>query len=106
MAMTMATRHLGVGATYSATYNAPFNIARLFATMDHFTEGRVDLVTPEQFHNYGLSWADVAADGDLDVMVVGYEMGPDYATKTTADDGPVLHSHPRPNSTVVTLRYS
>jgi hypothetical protein len=45
----------------------------------HFNEGRVDLVNPEQFHNYGLSWADIDADGDLDLMVVGYEQGAHYA---------------------------
>ena len=31
-AMALATRHLGVGATYSTTYYPPFHIARLFAS--------------------------------------------------------------------------
>lgn len=39
-AMLLATRHLGVGATYSTTYYSPFHIARLFATLDHLSGGR------------------------------------------------------------------
>lgn len=65
MAMTMATRHLGVGATYSATYNAPFNIARLFATMDHFTEGRV-------------GWNVVTSLNDSEAQNFGFESHLDH----------------------------
>lgn len=39
-AMGLATRHLGVGGTYSTTYYEPYHVARLFATLDHFTAGR------------------------------------------------------------------
>jgi FMN-dependent oxidoreductase (nitrilotriacetate monooxygenase family) len=35
-----ATRHIGLGATYSTTYYAPFHVARTFATLDHLTGGR------------------------------------------------------------------
>jgi len=41
MAMAMATKNLGLGATYSTTYYQPFHVARLFATMDLMTGGRV-----------------------------------------------------------------
>ena len=41
MAMAMATRHLGLGATYSTTYYEPYHVARLFATLDLMTKGRV-----------------------------------------------------------------
>lgn len=41
MAMAMATTHLGLGATYSTTYYEPFHVARLFATLDLMTGGRV-----------------------------------------------------------------
>jgi FMN-dependent oxidoreductase (nitrilotriacetate monooxygenase family) len=41
MAMAMATSHLGLGATYSTTYYQPYHVARLFATMDLMTGGRV-----------------------------------------------------------------
>ena len=40
MAMAAATRHLGLGCTYSTTYYEPFHVARLFATMDLMTKGR------------------------------------------------------------------
>ncbi len=41
MAMAAATTHLGLGATYSTTYYEPYHVARLFATMDLMTRGRV-----------------------------------------------------------------
>jgi len=41
MAMASATTHLGLGATYSTTYYEPFHVARLFATLDLMTGGRV-----------------------------------------------------------------
>ncbi|MEL6372679.1 MAG: LLM class flavin-dependent oxidoreductase [Pseudomonadota bacterium] len=41
MAMGMATKHLGLGATYSTTYYEPYHVARVFATMDLMLEGRV-----------------------------------------------------------------
>ena len=39
-AMGMATRHLGLGGTYSTTYYEPFHVARVFATLDHMVGGR------------------------------------------------------------------
>ena len=36
----MATRQLGLGATYSTTYYEPFHVARLFATIDLMLKGR------------------------------------------------------------------
>lgn len=36
-----ATRHLGVGVTLSASYNAPYHLARTLASLDHFSGGRV-----------------------------------------------------------------
>ena len=41
MAMAAVTSHLGLGATYSTTYYEPFHVARLFATLDLMTGGRV-----------------------------------------------------------------
>ena len=38
--MGMATKHLGLGATYSTTYYEPFHVARVFATLDLMTHGR------------------------------------------------------------------
>jgi FMN-dependent oxidoreductase (nitrilotriacetate monooxygenase family) len=39
-AMGMATRHLGLGGTYSTTYYEPFHVARTFATLDLMVGGR------------------------------------------------------------------
>ena len=59
-AMALATRHLGVGATYSTTYYPPFHIARLFATLDWMTGGRIawNVVTSlndSEAQNFGLT---------------------------------------------------
>ncbi len=40
MAMGMAARRIGLGATYSTTYYEPFHVARVFATLDLMTGGR------------------------------------------------------------------
>ena len=59
-AMGLATSHLGLGATYSTTYYAPFHVARLFASLDHFTAGRaawnvVTSLNDSEAHNFGVS---------------------------------------------------
>ena len=59
-AMGLATSHLGLGATYSTTYYAPFHVARLFASLDHFTNGRaawnvVTSLNDAEAHNFGVS---------------------------------------------------
>lgn len=41
MAMASATSRLGIAATCSTTYYEPFHVARLFATLDLMTAGRV-----------------------------------------------------------------
>lgn len=40
-ALAASTRHIGLGATYSATYYPPYHVARTFATLDHLSAGRV-----------------------------------------------------------------
>ena len=58
-AMGLATSHLGLGATYSTTYYSPFHVARLFASLDHFTAGRaawnvVTSLNDSEAHNFGV----------------------------------------------------
>jgi len=58
MAMGMATRRLGLGATCSTTYFEPFHVARLFATVDLMTAGRaawnvVTSLNEGEAHNMG-----------------------------------------------------
>ena len=54
-----ATNHIGLGATYSTTYYAPFHVARTFATLDHLSGGRaawnvVTSVNDGEAQNHGL----------------------------------------------------
>lgn len=54
-----ATSRIGVGATYSTTYYAPFHVARTFATLDHLSGGRaawnvVTSVNDSEAQNFGL----------------------------------------------------
>ena len=61
-ALSMVTKHLGLIATSSTTYNEPYNIARKFATLDHISGGRAgwNIVTsanPQEALNFGLEEA-------------------------------------------------
>ena len=40
-ALAHATRHLGFACTYSTTYHPPYQAAKIFSTLDHFTGGRI-----------------------------------------------------------------
>ena len=39
-ALSASTRHIGLGATVSTTYSDPFSVARVFASLDHISQGR------------------------------------------------------------------
>ncbi len=39
-ALAMCTTHVGLGATVSTSFNEPFNVARLFGSIDHISSGR------------------------------------------------------------------
>lgn len=39
-AMARVTRHIGLGLTYSSTFNHPYQIARMLSTLDHLSGGR------------------------------------------------------------------
>ena len=36
----MVTRHIGLGATMSTSFSEPFHVARVFASLDHLSNGR------------------------------------------------------------------
>jgi FMN-dependent oxidoreductase (nitrilotriacetate monooxygenase family) len=40
-ALAQATRHLGFIVTHSTTYYPPYHTAKLFSSLDHFTDGRI-----------------------------------------------------------------
>ena len=39
-ALSMVTRHIGLGATVSTSFNEPYNVARAIASLDHISGGR------------------------------------------------------------------
>lgn len=58
-ALAMVTEHLGLVATASTTFDAPYHIARRFASLDHISGGRAgwNVVTtsnPDSALNFGL----------------------------------------------------
>ena len=58
-AISMVTSHIGLVATASTTFSAPYNLARTFASLDHISGGRAgwNIVTssdPESGKNFGL----------------------------------------------------
>jgi FMN-dependent oxidoreductase (nitrilotriacetate monooxygenase family) len=58
-ALAVTTKHIGLIATASTTYNEPYHIARKFASLDHISGGRAgwNLVTsanPDEAKNFGL----------------------------------------------------
>ncbi|KAJ5899350.1 hypothetical protein N7495_004094 [Penicillium taxi] len=57
-ALSAVTDRIGLAATASTTYDAPYHVARRFASLDHLSEGRAawNIVTtgnPESSHNFG-----------------------------------------------------
>jgi len=58
-AIAAVTKRIGLIATASTTYNEPYNLARLFASLDHISGGRAgwNIVTtsaPQAAQNFGL----------------------------------------------------
>jgi FMN-dependent oxidoreductase (nitrilotriacetate monooxygenase family) len=39
-ALSMVTKHIGLGATVSTSFSEPYNVARAFASLDHISGGR------------------------------------------------------------------
>lgn len=66
-AVALATKHIGVIATASTTYNDPYNLARRLASVDHISGGRIawNVVTTAgdiAAKNFGLNGAPVHED--------------------------------------------
>jgi FMN-dependent oxidoreductase (nitrilotriacetate monooxygenase family) len=72
-AMGLATRHLGVGGTYSTTYYEPFHVARLFATLDHMLGGRA-------------AWNVVTSLNDSEAANFGRAAHPDHDARYDVAD--------------------
>ena len=63
--MGAVTRHIGLAATFSVSHHHPFYAARLWASLDHLTGGRVgwNVVTSIN-HNQAANHGEVRADAD------------------------------------------
>jgi FMN-dependent oxidoreductase (nitrilotriacetate monooxygenase family) len=58
-ALAATTRHIGLGATRSTTYDQPYHLAREFRTIDHLSEGRaawnvVTSMNDSEAQNFGV----------------------------------------------------
>ena len=58
-ALAATTKHLGLIATASTTYNEPYHVARRFASLDHISNGRsawniVTSANPMEAQNFGM----------------------------------------------------
>ena len=67
-AIATATTHLGLIATASTTYYEPYNLARLFSTLDHISGGRA-------------GWNIVTTGTDLAAANFGLDAHPDHAER-------------------------
>lgn len=67
-ALAMLTRHVGLVATASTTYNEPYNLARKFATLDLISKGRA-------------GWNVVASWSEHEAQNFGLETTLDYDTR-------------------------
>ncbi|MBM4440222.1 MAG: LLM class flavin-dependent oxidoreductase [Candidatus Rokubacteria bacterium] len=72
-AMGLATRHLGIGGTYSTTYYQPFHVARVFATLDHMLGGRA-------------AWNVVTSLNDSEAANFGLDVHPEHDARYDVAD--------------------
>lgn len=80
--MGMATKNLGLGATYSTTYFPPFHVARLFATLDHMSGGRA-------------AWNVVTSVNDNEAKNMGFDEAPAHDIRYDQADEfmEIVHGH-------------
>ncbi|WP_159999555.1 LLM class flavin-dependent oxidoreductase [Roseomonas sp. 18066] len=67
-ALAMVTRHIGLVATASTTWNEPYHVARKFASLDHISGGRA-------------GWNVVTSHTDMEAQNFGAERMPDKAER-------------------------
>lgn len=71
-ALAMATQHIGLALTASTTYSEPFNIARMFASLDHLSGGRA-------------GWNIVTSTGEAGANFNGFQPGRDDRYKRASE---------------------
>jgi len=64
--MAAVTERVGLASTFSTSHHHPFYVARLFATLDHLTRGRVGWnVVTSLNHNQSANYGEQREDTDL-----------------------------------------
>ena len=76
-ALAMMTRHIGLVATASTTYNEPYHIARKFGSLDHISRGRAGW-------NIVTSWSQAEARNFNREQHLDYEVRYDRAAEFVA----------------------
>lgn len=103
-AVALATRHIGVIATASSSYNEPFNLARRISSLDHISGGRAawNVVTnagDAAAQNFGLAGAPrhvdryARADEFIDVTLKLWDSWEDDAIIGNANSGQFANPH-------------
>lgn len=92
MAMALATAHLGIGITYSTTYSSPFQVARTFATLDHFSGGRIAWNIVTSLNDSEAANCGITQHPEHDIR---YDMADEFMEVVTGlwetwDDGAIL----------------
>ena len=66
-ALSAATTHVGLGATVSTSFNEPFNVARIFGSIDHISGGRAawNVVTTSNLKAHSITAWRTSIDHDL-----------------------------------------
>ncbi|MCD1258414.1 LLM class flavin-dependent oxidoreductase [Paenibacillus athensensis] len=67
-ALAAATSRIGLIATVSTTYNEPFHVARMFASLDHISKGRA-------------GWNIVTSSGDATAQNFGLDAHPEHTAR-------------------------
>ena len=67
-ALAGVTRHIGLLATVSASYSEPYNVARMFASLDHLSGGRA-------------GWNVVTSGMDEEAMNYGHDGNPEHGSR-------------------------
>ena len=67
-ALAMVTKNVGLIASASTTYNAPFHVARKIASLDHISGGRA-------------GWNVVTSHTDMEAQNFGLDANPDYDSR-------------------------
>ncbi len=81
-ALAMVTERIGLAATVNTTFNEPYALARLFATLDHLSDGRAawnavtspDAFTGENFRRGGFLDRELRYDRAEEFMLTAREL--------------------------------